>query len=94
VSNATNDTAPRHMWLSSVDDLVIAKLGPVLERVGPTGEWLRGTRARTYLHRAYLAGEPAWMAADAAIQMARGERLANMADRDTIGAVLRRMALA
>lgn len=80
---STNAMTPRHIWIDAVHVAVIAKLGTALARVGDTGEWLRGERVAAYLSRAYSAGEPVWMAADAVVQMGKGAIRAALEDRDT-----------
>ena len=76
-SEATNDTAPRHIWLSSV-----------VEIAGVSMDDANKYATRERLSRAYQAGEPAWMAADMVRQFVRGGQLADRADHE-IGAMRR-----
>lgn len=70
-SDATNETAPWHLWryaVLAVSDATAAD----------------GRAHAEKLTRWYQAGEPVWMAADGLRQLVRGARLAKQADRDTL----------
>lgn len=70
----TNRTMPSHIWLSEVENAVIA--------LGVSGEWLREPQQRQRMNRYHSAGEPVWMAADSMLAFWRGRQLATVQDQD------------
>jgi len=72
--DATNETAPRHIWESAV--LEIASV-PVADA--------RKYATRERISRAYQAGEPAWMAADMVRQFVIAGRREDRAEAEVAG---------
>lgn len=71
--DATCETAPRHIWGSAV-----------MEIAGVTHDEAQ-KYAGARISRAYLNGEPAWMAADMVRELVRGGLVADRADGEVDG---------
>lgn len=81
MNTATRETASLTHWKAMVWDAASP-------RWALDGDWFRGDRVNGYLGRAFAAGEPVWMAADAVVQMWQGELRARRDDRCTVASAM------
>lgn len=72
--DATNETAPRHIWESAVLEIASVSIDDA-----------RKYATRERISRAYQAGEPAWMAADMVRQFVTVGRREDRADAEIDG---------
>lgn len=72
--DATNETAPRHIWESAVLEIASVSIDDA-----------RKYATRERISRAYQAGEPAWMAADMVRQFVTVGRREDRADAEVAG---------
>jgi hypothetical protein len=80
-NSATNETSILIHWKDMV-------WHAVRSHWAVDGVWFRSERVNAYLCRAYDAGEPVWMAAEAVMQMWKGELRAAAESRCTIGSAM------
>lgn len=76
-NQSTIETTPRHIWMHEVELAAIA--------LGSNCELARDEHVRARLNRAYVAGEPVWMAAE---ELAMRTRMVREDERkSTVGTV-------